>query len=466
MAQAVFLTGGLMRHVTVMSLTASVGILAIFAVDFVDMIFISMLGKSELAAAIGYAGTLLFFTNAMNIGLSIAAGSLVARSLGADRADAAREQATSVAIVAALIGLIVPVIVLANLQAIFAGLGAAGETLDFARRYASIILPTMPAMGLAMVTMAVLRAHGDARASMYVTLAGGAINAALDPLLIFGAGLGLDGAAIASVVARLTMAAGGFWLVIRKHDGLAMPSFGVLRRDFVAVAALAGPAVLTNLATPVGNAIVTREMAGFGTEAVAAMAVIGRLTPLAFAVVLALSGAIGPIVGQNFGAGQYERVRGALLAGLKFVTLYVLGATLLLVLCRPLIADLFDAAGQMRALIYLFCGPLALFQIFNGAIFVCNASFNNLGHPLYSTAINWGRHTLGTWPFVLAGSAIGGASGVLIGQALGGVIFAIAGILLAWRLTGQLAGGGRAALERDEFADKNRLHQVTTRRNW
>ena len=59
-AQAKFLQGNLLRHITVMSLTASVGLMAIFVVDLVDMIFISMLGKAELAAAAGYAGAILF----------------------------------------------------------------------------------------------------------------------------------------------------------------------------------------------------------------------------------------------------------------------------------------------------------------------------------------------------------------------------------------------------------------------
>ncbi len=84
MSQAKFLTGNLFRHVTVMSLTSSVGLMAIFAVDFVDMIFISMLGKDELAAAVGYAGAILFFTTSFNIGVAIAAGALVARALGED----------------------------------------------------------------------------------------------------------------------------------------------------------------------------------------------------------------------------------------------------------------------------------------------------------------------------------------------------------------------------------------------
>jgi hypothetical protein len=89
-ANAVFLRGNLFRHISVMSLTSSVGLMAVFLVDFVDMIFISMLGKEELAAAVGYAGAILFFTTSVGIGMAIAGGALVARALGADDADLAR----------------------------------------------------------------------------------------------------------------------------------------------------------------------------------------------------------------------------------------------------------------------------------------------------------------------------------------------------------------------------------------
>ena len=68
-----FVTGSLMRHVSVMSFTSSIGLAFLFAVDLVDMIFISMLGSSSLAAAIGYAGSILFFSTSTSIGVSIAA---------------------------------------------------------------------------------------------------------------------------------------------------------------------------------------------------------------------------------------------------------------------------------------------------------------------------------------------------------------------------------------------------------
>ncbi len=450
-----------MRHVSVMSFTASLGMLAIFAVDFVDMIFISMLGNDALAAAIGYAGTILFFTTSISIGLSIAAGALVARAIGAGDEKDTREYATSVLMIGLVIALSVVGIIYSAQGALLDLLGASGEVKSLARSYLSIILPTMPIMMAAMVFSAVLRAHGDARRAMYTTLFGGIVNAVLDPLFIFGFGWGLEGAALASVAARIAMALAAILPVLRIYDGLARPKIEFLIRDFKAVAGIAGPAILANVATPVGSAIVVREMAKFGTDAVAGMAVIGRLTPVAFAVVFALSGAIGPIVGQNFGAGLNDRVREGFFAALKFATTYVVLVSALLFLLRGQIAGIFNAEGEALDLIYLFCGPLALMWIFNGWIFVGNASFNNLNHPFYSTWINWGRSTLGTWPLAIFGASIWGAGGVLIGQAMGGVIFAFISIWLALRTMKKAP----AKIEHDPFQSAQREHVVTSRRH-
>ena len=221
-SNAKFLTGAPMRRVAVMSATASIGLMAMFFVDFVDMIFISMLGNAALAAAIGYAGSILFFTTSFGIGIVIAAG-----------------------------------------------------------------------------------------------------------------------------------------------------------------------------------AFSTRAMAEFGEAAVAGMAVIGRLVPLAFGVVFALSGAVGPIIGQNYGAGRMDRVKRTFYDALLFIGAVVVVIALALFLLRDPIVSLFALEkGPALALLYAFCGPLAILFYFNGAIFVSNAAFNNLGHPYYSTWINWGRHTIGTIPFL------------------------------------------------------------------
>lgn len=432
-----FLEGSLLRHVTVMSVTASVGTLSLFFVDFVDLLFISMLGRAELAAAIGYAGVVLAFTTAVGIGVAIAAGALVARCLGEGNPEEARSCATHALAFGVLAALAVSTTVLSTLSYWLTLVGASGETHRLATEYLSIIVPTMPILLLAMASGAVLRAHGDAKGSMYVTLAGGLVNLVMDPVLIFGLGLELRGAAIASVLARSTVLGLALWLLLRRHHALAGFSVAGFRRRLPVLIAIAGPAMLTNIATPVGGGFVTRAMAEHGEAAVAGMAIVSRLAPMAFAVVFALSGAIGPIIGQNFGARQHDRVRTAFLEGLRFAAIYVLAASALLFLLRGPLATLFEADGVTRELLYWFCGPLALLFFFNAAIFVANASFNNLGKPLYSTWVNWGRNTLGTVPFVLLGSALMGAPGVLVGQAVGGVLFAGIGVWGALRVMAQ-----------------------------
>ena len=199
-AQAKFTQGSLFGHISVMSLTASIGLMAVFLVDFVDMIFISMLGKAELAAAVGYAGAILFFTTSFGIGMAIAAGALVARALGAGALEEARRRATNALIYGVIFGAIFAAVVWFNLASLASLLGATGDTLDLAVHYLQIIVPSLPFLMIGMIGGAILRAHGDARRAMMATIWGGLVNAVLDPILVFGLDLELTGVAMASVV--------------------------------------------------------------------------------------------------------------------------------------------------------------------------------------------------------------------------------------------------------------------------
>ncbi|MFT7254234.1 MAG: putative MATE family efflux protein [Paracoccaceae bacterium] len=444
---AKFLTGNLLRHISIMSLTSSVGLMAVFLVDFVDMIFISMLGKAELAAAVGYAGAVLFFTTSFGIGMAIAGGALVSRALGAGDEDGAKRISTNALLFGVIFGIIFSAIVWLNLDALTGLLGASGETQDLAVSYLQIIVPSLPFLLVGMVGGAILRAHGDASRAMMATIYGGLVNAVLDPILIFGLDMELTGAALASVAARVAIAATALIPIFRHHGGLRRPNLPDLRLDLVPVATLAFPAILTQLATPIGQAYVTRAMAEFGEDAVAGMAIVSRLTPVAFAVIFALSGAVGPVIGQNFGANQNDRVRRAYWDGIIFTAIIVVFMAILLFTLRGPIVGLFQATGISRELVFLFCGPLALAFFFNGTLFVSNAAFNNLGHPYYSTWVNWGRHTVGTIPLVILFASWFGAAGVLIGQAAGGMIFGLISVWLALRVMDKSKDGNVPVVE-------------------
>ena len=164
-------------------------------------------------------------------------------------------------------------------------------------------------MALGMGASGVLRAVGDARRAMYVTLSGALVIAVLDPLLIFGLGLGWQGAAVGMMVSRLIFALVGLHGVARVHGLLARPTRADLARHAGPMAHIAGPAVLTAIASPVAAGFAASVIARFGDEAIAGNAIVERLVPFAFGGLFALSGAVGPILGQNWGAQRHDRMR-------------------------------------------------------------------------------------------------------------------------------------------------------------
>ena len=434
MSTAVFTEGSIFRHISVMTATATTGLIAIFFVDLIDLYFLSLLGEAELAAAVGYAGSILFFTTSVCIGLAIAMAALVARAVGAGEDERARRYVVHVSVVAVAVTLPFATLVWITLPTLLAWLGAEGRTLDLALAYLRIIVPSMPILALAMGLGGALRAVGAARLAMASTLIGGLVNAVLDPILIFGLDLGIEGAALASVAARIGVFAVGAYGVIHKEKIMGRFKPSALPRDIARIFEVAGPAVLTNLATPFGNAYVVGSIAAFGDDSVAGFSIIGRIIPVAFGVVFALSGAVGPVIGQNFGAGKVERIRRALIDSMLLGVGVVLLASALLFLFQDQIAAAFNASDGASALIAFFSTYVAILFAFLCAQFIANAAFNNLGRPLWSTAANWGRVTIGTIPLVWLGANWLGPEGVLLGQALGGVIFGTGSFVLAWRL--------------------------------
>ena len=452
-SQAVFVTGSTMRHVTVMTATGSIGLMAIFLVDLLSLLYVSWLGRPEATAGVGFATIVLFLMISINIGLMIAATALTARRLGSDDREGARRIAGSTMAMMAVAGIALSLIALPLLPWLLRLLGAHDESYAVALSFLTIVLPSNVLMALGMGFSGILRAVGDARRAMFVTLGGGLATAGLDPLFIFGFGLGPDGAAWAIVASRVIIAAVGFHGAVSVHAIVARPRLSTIVADFPAAMAIAAPAILANLSTPVANAVLASVMARFGDGAMAAMAIMDRLVPVAFGVLFALSGAVGPILGQNWGAGRFDRMRRGLTDSAIFAVACVVVAWLALVLLREPIVLAFGAQGLTAELVRFFCllsGPM---WIFVGLLFVANAAFNNLGMPFLSTVFSWGRATLGTMPLGILGAHYGGPQGALLGAAAGAVIFGVVALIYAYR--------GIAKLERRAQGDAAALTPVS-----
>lgn len=429
-----FVTGSTWRHVIVMTLTNSIGLMALFLVDLIDLYFLNLLGEQEMAASVGFSGQLLFFVTALSIGLLVAIGVLVSQRVGAKKVEEAKRIVASTLVMTSVLTILVSGGLLIFLTDILLWLGASGRTLALAETYSAILLPSSIILVIGMVSSAVLRAVGDAKRSMNATLIAAFVNLMFDPLLIFYFDMGIAGAAWASVLSRLAMMVYALYGAFYLHRMITLPSFSCIKKDFSPIIQLAGPAVLTNLATPVGSTFVMMAIAKYGDAAVAAYATIGRIIPVAFSILFALSGAISPIIGQNYGAKAFSRVREVYRNAIIFAVLVVLFMTFLIFLGQSYLVGLFNVSGQAKELLLLFCSGLTLFFIADGVLFSTNSAFNSLGFPLYSTFFNYAKYFLGVVPLVYLLAHFYGAKGVIIGQAIGPVLVSVVAVIVCQRV--------------------------------
>jgi putative MATE family efflux protein len=432
--QGKFTTGSTMRHVAVMAASGAVGLVSIFAVDLLALLYISWLGNVNFTAGVGYGTTVLFLSSSFNVGLMIASSALVSRALGARDKVRARRLAGSTTAISLIAASLIAVLMMAVMDPLLTLLGATGETHAVAWRFLMICMPSNFLLALGMCFSGTLRSVGDARRAMFVTLSGGIASAIIDPILIFGLELGTDGAAIAVTLSRVVFCLVGYHGVVRIHDLMRKPTFLETVEDLKPMVGIAVPAVLTNIASPVAGAYMTSVLAPYGDEALAANAIISRLVPVAFGTVFALSAAIGPIFGQNLGARNIKRVRRTLTDGLIFSAASVMVAWIVLYLAQEQLIAVFHATGRAADLVRYFCVVLAGTWMFHGALFVANASFNNLGAPVLATVFNWGKATIGTVPFAIVGAQWGGAEGAFLGQGIGAIAFGIVGVWAAYQV--------------------------------
>jgi Na+-driven multidrug efflux pump len=210
---------------------------------------------------------------------------------------------------------------------------------------------------------------------------------------------------------------------------------------------VAGPAIATQMSTPAGNCLLTIVMARYGDEAMAAWAVVGRLTVVVFGGVFALSGAIGGIFGQNYGAGQMDRVRSTYRNALLFCLIYTLVAWGLMLIATPHVIAAFGLTGVGRDVIGAFTLVGVGGFVFIGALFVSNAAFNNLGRPAWSTLVNWSKDGILSFPAAALLAGWFGATGVIYGQAVAGAVMGVIAATWGWFYVKGLRGPQDAPLD-------------------
>jgi len=407
------------------------GFLAMTLGSLVEIFYIGMVGKEELAA-IAFSFPISMGLNAMTRGIGVGASSLIARHMGEGARDKAAVITTHGYIL--IISFTLILLLLGQLYAdrLFMIMGAEGEVLALVTGYAHIWLYGFPMMGLAMVSNGLTRSMGSVRFAGYIMTVGPVVQVCLGPFLIFGwlglPALGLEGAAWAFLVSSTCQVmVAAYWFFIKERlfrghlQGFGQSTFNILH--------VGVPAAATNLIQPLSAGVVTWLLAGYGLTVVAGFGVASRIESVVAMVVVGISTSIVPIVGQNWGARQIDRVREAIrtcyFAGMIWsgiaATIMWIGAPYFV----SVIND--DPALVDVAVTFLYIVPISIG--FMGLINVSTHSFNALRKPAPALILSTARLLVVYIPIAFIASHYFGYIGVFVATALANVIVGISAVI-------------------------------------
>lgn len=397
------------------------GVLSIFLFNLVDTYFVSLLGTEPLAAISFTFPATMMVTN-LAIGLSIATGAVVAKSIGQKNKEQTRNLVTSSFYLSIFLGVIISVIGFYTQEWVFLNMGAEESLIPIIRDYLDIWYFGCVFLIVMITVNASIRATGNTKLPSMIMLLSSLINGILDPLLIFGIGpfpeLGIQGAAIATLISWFF----AFAVILHALYKIDLIRFKLpqnLLASWNHLTRLGIPAALTNMFGPLANGIIVVWVATYGTQAVAAYGVGSRLEPLALIVIMALTASLPPFVGQNFGAKQFIRIEQALKASMLFIIAWQLGIYLLLVLFSTPISELFSDDPAVQTIIKTFLYILPVSYTGLGICMVSTATINALHKPKYSLMITVLRLFMLYLPLAFLGHTWFGLEGIFWGCAIG-----------------------------------------------
>ncbi|MEL6180838.1 MAG: MATE family efflux transporter, partial [Myxococcota bacterium] len=274
--------GSIARHLATLAAPMMVGMIALFAFNLIDTWFVSQLGTEELAA-ISFTFPVVMIIGSLVMGIGVGTMSVLSRSIGASDTDRVRQLTADALLLGLGMVAVFSVVGVMTIDPVFTLLGAEGVILEHVHSYMSVWFMGMIFLVVPMIGMSVMRATGDTTTPAIIMGVAGVINALLDPLFIFGAGpipaLGLQGAAIATVISRATTLLVALYILVGRHNLVSFAAVPLRARleSWKQLMEVGLPAAASNIAVPLSGAVLTAMIASYGTHAIAAYGAASRL---------------------------------------------------------------------------------------------------------------------------------------------------------------------------------------------
>ena len=430
-------TGPITGHLVSQTMPAIIGVAAIMSIGLIDAYFIGQLGGDALAA-ISFIFPISIALSSLGVGVMVGINSMVARALGEGDAAKAARRANFGIVFAVATGLAIGLSLYAAIDPLFALMNAPEHVQPLIKLYMGPFALGFPMQIAIMGLSGVLRAQGEAKRASYINIAFAIANWILDPILITGAfgfeGFGIIGAAYATIIGWAIGVAFGIVMVRRADIPLDL---GLLRNvslvdPAVQILRVGGPAAFSNAINPIGLSILTALIAAQGQDAVAGFGAAGRLQSFATVPLLALSGSIGAIVAQNWGAREFGRAREAAIWAGGFCVVWGFGVAILLLVAGEWFGAMFSDDPAVIEEFALYISIAAWGYAGFGLLIVANGILNAVDKATFALTQSILRVFLVMLPFALLLDQELGSAAIYGAELAANIFGAVTGIALVW----------------------------------
>lgn len=383
-----------------------------------DTVFVSRLG-TQASGAVGIVFALMSIIQAIGMTLGLGAGNFIARLLGAQENEKANQVLSTAFFTALGVGSVLLVLGIAFLDPFMRLLGSTATILPYARDYGGIILFGAPFIAASFVMNIALRSEGSASLGMRGMVTGSLLNVALDPILIFAFGMGIKGAAVATVFSQSVSFVILLFFYLRKRStvNLSIRHFRWEKWIFREVFTTGMPAFYRQGMASVSMIVLNNVAAPFGDSALAAMTIVTRTMQFLGSALIGFGQGFQPVAGFSWGARRFDRLRAAfrfsLVTGVVgFVILGSLGFIFAPTIMRffittdPVVVEIGSLAMRLQCLLM----PLQAINI------IISMLFQSIGKAKQASLTALSRQGLFFIPAILVFPRFFGLLGIQISQ--------------------------------------------------
>ena len=421
------ITGNPEKAIRSLALPMIISMLLMMAYNLADSIWVAGLGSNALAA-LGFITPVFMIIVGIGNGLGAGATSLIARCIGAKNKKGADNAAIHSLIMTVIVAAVLTIAILIFLPGILTVMGA-GESLNLAVQYGQIVFGGLIFLILSSVASGILRAEGDVKRAMYAMAATAILNIVLDPIFIYSMGMGVAGAAWATVIsAGVSSALILYWLLMKRDTYISLywDDFKASLRVVKDILGVGMPAsaeflIMSILGIILNIILVTTG----GTDAVAVYTAGWRVVNIAMIPAIGIGTAAITVAGAAYGAKKYGNISTALNYSVKLGVSIAVVTSIITYIFAPNISGIFAYSSQSAFLapsIASFLQVMCLFYIVVPLGITASSIFQAMGKGTTSLILTIIREVafISVFAYLFAFVLGIGAQGVWWGIVVGG----------------------------------------------